>query len=103
MEKEPTGWLHELGLALAYHTLGRRLEADAALNRLATQYPNDAAYQITQGYAHRREVDQPFEWLARAYMLPDPGLQWFKTDLKLKSLRKDPRRTQMLKRLNLTD
>jgi tetratricopeptide (TPR) repeat protein len=101
MEKEPSGWLHELGMALVYSALGRRKDSDDALATLILQYPDAAAYQIAQVYAYRGQVDQAFQWLERAYTLHDPGLMWFKTDLKLASLRRDPRYKQLLLRMNL--
>jgi TolB-like protein/DNA-binding winged helix-turn-helix (wHTH) protein len=103
MEKEPAGLFRDLGEALAYHALGRRQESDTALARMLSQHPNDGAYQIGQVYAYRGEVDLAFEWFNRAYMQHDPGLMWSKTDLKLKSLRKDPRYVQLLGKLNLSE
>jgi TolB-like protein/DNA-binding winged helix-turn-helix (wHTH) protein len=101
MEKEPADWLRDLGKALAYNALGRRQESDEALARLISQHQNDCAYQIAQVYAYRGEADQAFAWLNRAYGQRDPGFEWFKTDLKLKSLREDPRYAQLLRKLNL--
>ena len=101
MEKEPSDWLRDLGKALAYSALGRRKESDEALARLISRHQNDCAYQIAQVYAYRGEVDQAFAWLNRAYAQRDPGFEWFKTDLKLKSLREDPRYAQLLRKLNL--
>jgi len=101
MEKEPEGWLHDLGLALAYHTLAQPQASDAALAHLISQYQNDCAYQIAQVYGYRGEVDQAFAWLDRAYAQRDPGLEWLKTDLKFRSIRKDPRFAQLLHKLNL--
>ena len=103
MEKEPAGLYRDLGEALAYHALGRRQESDAPLARIISQHTNDGAYQIGQVYAYRGETDRAFEWLNRAYIQHDPGLGWFKTDLKLKSLRKDPRYALLLKKLNLPE
>jgi TolB-like protein/DNA-binding winged helix-turn-helix (wHTH) protein len=103
MEKEPAGLFHDLGQALADHALGRHQESDTALARLLSQHSNDAAYQIAQVYAYRGEVDRAFEWLNRAHLQHDPGLLWFKTDLKLKSLRSDPRYALLLKKLNLPE
>jgi tetratricopeptide (TPR) repeat protein len=103
MEKEPAGLYRDLGEALAYHALGQRQESDTALVRLISQHSNDCGYQIAQVYAYRGEVDQAFEWLNRAYMQHDPGLMWFKTDLKLKTLRNDPRYALLLKKLNLPE
>lgn len=101
MEKEPAGYLHELGLSLAYFALGRKKESDEALQRLISEYADAAAYQIAQIYAYRAEVDAAFHWLNRAYEQHDPGLLWFKTDIKLKSLRGDPRYEELLRRMNL--
>jgi tetratricopeptide (TPR) repeat protein len=103
MEKEPAGFTRDLGKALAYHALGRGQESDAALAHLISQYQDTGAYQIAQVYGYRGEVDQAFAWLNRAYKQRDPGLLWFKTDLKLRSLRKDPRYAQLLRKLNLPE
>lgn len=102
MEKEPAGYLHELGLSLAYFALGSRKQSDEALAKLISQYQNAAAYQIAQAYAYRGETDQAFRWLRLAFELHDPGLLWFKTDLKLKSLRGDARYAELLRRMNLS-
>ena len=102
MEKEPQDLFRDLGEALAYHGLGRQQDSDAALSRLIAQHSNDAAYQIAQVYAYRGQVDEAFHWLGRAYAQHDEGLLWFKTDLKLKALRNDPRYAQMLKLLGLS-
>lgn len=101
MKKEPSDWLRDLGEALAYSALGQRQQSDEALARLISQHQGDCAYQIAQVYGFRGEVDQAFTWLNRAYAQHDPGFEWFKTDLKLNSLRADPRYVQMLKKLNL--
>jgi TolB-like protein/DNA-binding winged helix-turn-helix (wHTH) protein len=103
MEKEPESIFHDLGMALAYHALGQSQESDSALAKFISQHQNDAAYQIAQVYGYRGEVDEAFVWLSRAYKQSDPGLDWFKTDLKLKSLHKDPRYAQLLKSLNLPE
>jgi TolB-like protein/DNA-binding winged helix-turn-helix (wHTH) protein/Flp pilus assembly protein TadD len=101
MEREPAGFSHELGMALAYHALGQHKDSDAALANLTSLWPNDCAYQIAQVYAYRGQVDEAFRWLEHAYRLHDPGLMWFRTDLKLKSLRGDPRYADLLRRLHL--
>ena len=103
IEKEPAGLYHDLGAALTYHALGRRQESDAALARMISLHANDGAYQIAQVYGYRGEVDQAFEWLNRAYKQHDPGMMWFKTDSKIKSLRNDPRYTHLMKQLNLPE
>jgi len=103
MEKEPESIFHDLGMALAHHALGQSQESDSALAKFISQHQNDAAYQVAQVYGYRGEADQAFEWLNRAYSQHDPGLDWLKTDLKLRSLHKDPRYAQLLKSLNLPE
>ncbi len=102
MEREPPGFSHELGMALAYHALGRRKDSDDALARLISLGQNDFAYQIAQVYGYRGEADEAFRWLEHAYRVHDPGLIWFTTDLKLKSLRGDPRYADLLRRMHLS-
>jgi serine/threonine-protein kinase len=101
MEKEPAGCMHDLGMALAFHDLGRHQESDAALAGLISQNQTVCAYQVSQVYAYRGEVDQAFDWLNRAYRQHDVGLCRIKTDPLLRSLRDDPRYVQMLRMLDL--
>jgi serine/threonine protein kinase/DNA-binding winged helix-turn-helix (wHTH) protein len=100
-EAEPAGLYYDLGVALGYHALGRQKDSDAALGRMLSQHSANGAYQIAQVYGYRQEVDLAFQWLDRAYMQRDPGLMWIKTDLKLQSLRKDPRYAALLSKMNL--
>jgi len=101
MEQETLTCFHDLGMALAYHALGKNRESDAALAGLVAQYGNSCAYQIAEAYAYRGEADRAFEWLSRAYRQHDGGLCLAKTDLLLKSLRDDPRYLTMLKSIIL--
>jgi serine/threonine protein kinase/Flp pilus assembly protein TadD len=103
MEKEPEGFWRDFGEALAYHALGRRQDSDAALARLITEGQNVAAFQIAQVYAYKGETDQAFAWLDRACRQRDGGLGHLKADWLLKSLRKDPRYAQLLRRVNLPE
>jgi tetratricopeptide (TPR) repeat protein len=100
MEKEPPGFLHDLGMTLAFHALGRHVESNAALAHLAS-LQGVSAYQIAQAYAYRGEADRAFEWLDRAHNQHDGGLVLLKTDQLLEGLRADARFTQLLERLNL--
>jgi TolB-like protein/DNA-binding winged helix-turn-helix (wHTH) protein/Flp pilus assembly protein TadD len=101
MEKETGEWEKLTGEVLAYHALGRRGESDKALKELIATHQNDAAYQIAEGYAYRGEIDKAFAWLDRAYKQRDPGTPEFKTDPLMKSLRQDPRFSELLKKMNL--
>jgi len=98
-EKDP-GWRRH-GLALAYHALGRKKEADAALAELIEKDKDGAAFQIAEVYAFRREVDKAFEWLERAYAQRDGGLTEMKGDPFLKNLEADPRYKAFLEKMRL--
>jgi tetratricopeptide (TPR) repeat protein len=102
-EIERVKWpaLRGQGLALAYHALGRRKEADAALNAYIDQYKETWAFQVAEVYAFRGEKDEAFEWLERAYAQHDPGLAQMKGDPLLKSLESDPRYAAFLRKMRL--
>ena len=87
--------------ALAYYTLGRKKESDAALSELIAKYHAGGAYQIAEVYAFRNQSDEAFEWLERAYAQRDSGLIGTKVDPLLKGLHNDPRYAAFLKKLNL--
>ena len=78
--------------ALAYYTLGRKREADTALNELTAKYQAVEAYNIATIYAFRNEFDKAFEWLGRAYAQHNTGLVETKVDPLLKSLHNEPMR-----------
>ena len=98
-EKEPI-W-RRFGLALVYHALGRKKEADVALAELLEKHKEGGAFQIAEVYAFRGETDKAFEWLERAYAQRDPGFSGMKGDPLLKNLEADPRHTAFLKKLRL--
>ena len=62
------------GLAMVYHTLGRKADSDAALAETVTKYASDSAYNIAYVLAWRNERDRAFEWLDKAVAQKDPGL-----------------------------
>jgi TolB-like protein/DNA-binding winged helix-turn-helix (wHTH) protein/Flp pilus assembly protein TadD len=101
IEKEPLEWGKLTGKALTYNALGHQQDSNAALADLIAKYGTTAAYQIAQVYAYRGESDKSFEWLDRAYKQRDAGLSEIKTDPQLKNLRRDPRYTELLKKLRL--
>jgi TolB-like protein/DNA-binding winged helix-turn-helix (wHTH) protein/tetratricopeptide (TPR) repeat protein len=102
MQQEHQDLFRDLGEALAYFALGEKQESDAALARMIAHNSSDGAYQIAQVYGYRGEGGAAFQWLDRAYAQHDPGLMWFKTDLKFKKLRGDSRYFVLLKKLNLS-
>jgi len=100
-EKEPAEIWRLTGEALVYHALGRRNDSNAALARLIKDHQGTMAYQIAEIYADRGESDKAFEWLNRAYDQHDSGLRSLKIDPYLKSLRRDPRYAEFLKKMHL--
>lgn len=89
------------GEALAYHSLGKPNESDAALKQLIADGQNEWACQIAQVYAYRDDPDSAFAWLDRAYRQHDSGLTFMEVDSILKRLRPDQRYAELLKRLRL--
>ncbi|MFL6500408.1 MAG: protein kinase domain-containing protein [Candidatus Udaeobacter sp.] len=63
-----------IGLAMAYHALGRKTESDAALATLLAKNEEWAPYNIAYIYAFRGDADKAFEWLDKAVRYQDPGL-----------------------------
>jgi TolB-like protein/DNA-binding winged helix-turn-helix (wHTH) protein/Tfp pilus assembly protein PilF len=86
--------------AIAYYSLGRKKESDAALRELIAKYHASDAYGIAAVYAFRNQSDEAFEWLDRAYVQRDGGLIATKVDPLLKSLHKYSRYAALLKKLN---
>ncbi len=101
VKKEKDPFWRTFGFALVYPALGRRKEADAALEQLIEKYRADAPYSIAGVYAQRGEADLAFQWLERAYTTRDSGLTEMKSDPLLKKLVHDPRYAAMLRKMRL--
>jgi len=101
MKQEPAPYWSLTGEALVYHALGREQDSNAALTQLINQYHQSAAYQVAEIYAYRGDSDLAFQWLNRAYQQRDSGMRSLKIDPLLKSLRKDPRYAELLRRMAL--
>lgn len=98
---EPHPFNRLFGQALAFHALGRKQEADAALAEMVATESEGAAYQIAEVYAFRGETDRAFHWLERAYTQRDGGLASMLGDPFLKNLERDPRYPAFLKKMRL--
>ncbi len=92
--------IKEFGIAVAYHALGRRKEADEALTNYIANYQNERAYLIARIYAFRGQKDKSFEWIEKAYIRKENGLAYMKGDPLLKNLEDDTRYSAFLKRMN---
>ena len=98
---EPDDGFRSFELALAYHVLGDRKQADAALADLVAHAHEGFAYQIAEVYAVRGEVDKAFEWLQISFDDHDGGTLSLSVDPLLRSLHDDPRYKNLLAKLGL--
>jgi len=101
VEREPLEWGKLTGQVVAYHALGREQDSDSASAGLIAKYGVDGSYQIAQTYASRKQPEESFQWLEKAYAVRDAGLPDIKTDPWFKSLHYDPRYTALLKKMHL--
>lgn len=99
LEPSETFRLH--GIALVQHARGRAVESEAALEELAIKFAEDSAYQIAEVYAFRKQADQAFEWLERAYRQRDAGLVSMRNAIWLRNLHSDPRWQPFIARMSL--
>jgi TolB-like protein/predicted Ser/Thr protein kinase len=102
MQREPRQDYRLRSLAMVYSALGRRAESDAALNTLKEDFASRNPYGIAEVHAYRREVDDAFTWLDRAYEEHDMGMIYLKTDPLVRNLHGDPRFQALLSRMGLT-
>jgi TolB-like protein/DNA-binding winged helix-turn-helix (wHTH) protein/tetratricopeptide (TPR) repeat protein len=92
--------------ARTYAVIGRRADADAALAELERTFATEQTYDIATLHALRREPDQAFSWLDRAYKRHDPaliGIPAVTVEPDWASLRSDPRYKAFLRKMNLLD
>jgi len=88
-------------LALVYHSLGRKDDADRTLNHLIEEFGYFGAFQVAIVYAWRGQVEEAFEWLDISYRQRDGGFNTILVDPALRSLHDDPRWEPMLNRIGL--
>jgi len=101
MQQENNELFKTFGLALAYHALDRKKEADETLKEFLEKYQNNWPYLIAELHAFRNEKDEAFVWLEKAYNKKDSWLYWLKGDPLLKNLKSDNRYKIFLKKMNL--
>jgi TolB-like protein len=90
-KKETDPFWRTYALALAHFANGDRSEADAALKKLIDENADQAASQIAQVYALRKEPDKMFEWLEHGWPTNDPGVTDLLIDPFLRAYKDDPR------------
>ncbi len=101
--QEPAEWARCFALAIIQFAAGRRSESDEALQVLLDRWASDAAYQIADVYAMRKEADRAFEWLERAHDQRDAGAAWTRVDPYFRWLHADPRWEVLLRKYGLAE
>lgn len=87
----PPGLWHDVAMALALQIGSDRAAADAALQNLIDRHAGSSAYQIAEVYALRRDPDNLFTWLDRAWDARDGGIVFLLNDAFVLRYRDDPR------------
>jgi TolB-like protein/predicted Ser/Thr protein kinase len=103
MQREPNEDYRLRGLAAVFWAMGRRTESDAALKALTDKFASIDPYGIAAVHACRREIDDAFRWLDRAYREHHHEMPVVKTDPWFTNLRGDPRFQALLSRMRFTD
>jgi tetratricopeptide (TPR) repeat protein len=101
IQMEPEDFWRSHGLALVYHDLGKKKEADDVAADFIKRFQNVGSFQVAEIYAYRDEKDKAFEWLERAYTQRDGGLTEIKGDPLLRNLETDPRYIAFLQKMKL--
>ena len=91
----------DFALTVALQANGDHAAADAVLQRLIAQYADAQAYQIAQVYAFRRDPDNMFKWLDRAWANRDSGLGQLLSDPLILRYQNDPRFAAFCKKVGL--
>ena len=99
-EAEPDRYEVQLCMPLMYERLGQRAAADAELATAIAAQGVYSSYQYAQIYAQWGDTNKALEWLEKAVRLPDPGLEYLKTDPFLDPLRGQVRFQAIERQLN---
>ena len=92
------------GLAHVYATMGKRAEAEKILGDLLRQSKTSyvSPYMIAAIYSGLGQNDKAFEFLEKAYQEKSPDIAYFiKADLRIDTLRSDPRFEDLLRRIGI--
>ena len=100
-QESAAGPWQQIALALAQQVSGNRAAADAALKTLIDTRSNFAAYQIAQVYALRKDAENMFAWLDRAWASRDPGIGLLLFDPLILRYQDDPRFAAFCRKVGL--
>jgi hypothetical protein len=84
---------------MAYCALGRKADADTALNALIAKYEKETSYNIAYVYAFCGDANKAFEWLDKAITYQDGGLSNIVTENLLDKIHSDPRWLPFLRKI----
>jgi predicted Zn-dependent protease len=87
----PESYVRRYGLALVYQALGRKAEADAALQELLAKDSEVAPVEIANVFAMRGDSPAALDWLQQDYDRKLYGIMIAKTSPLLRSLAHEPR------------
>jgi tetratricopeptide (TPR) repeat protein len=99
IEQEKSEVWRMIGLPMAYCALGRKADADAALDTLIAKAEKDAVYNIAYVYAFCGDADKAFEWLDKAVTYQDPGLSDIVVENLFDKIHSDPRWLPFLRKI----
>ena len=88
-------------LPIFLQAVGRKAEADDALQAQIAQWGHTCAVCVARTYAYRGDRDRALEWLERAYKQKDVSLVLLVGEPLLKNLADDPRYKAFLRKMNL--
>ncbi|MGH8283119.1 MAG: tetratricopeptide repeat protein [Gammaproteobacteria bacterium] len=97
----PPGRNKDIAIAWALQIGPDRTAADAALEDLIEKHASDSAYQIAEVYALRKDPDNMFKWLDRAWANRDDGIQYLLYDPFILRYKSDPRFAAFCKKVGL--
>jgi hypothetical protein len=100
-QKEETGFWRDYAVALAAQAQSDDEAAHAALNRFVQQAAQAGPFQIAVIYGFRKEPDEMFQWLDRAYSERDSGLTQLSITPFILHFRTDPRFAAICRKLNI--
>jgi tetratricopeptide (TPR) repeat protein len=100
-QQAPPGAWQDTTLAFARQIGNDRSAADGALRTLIEKWADMAAYQIAQVYALRDDARATFEWLDRAWINRDAGIQYLLFDRFILRYKNDPRFAAFCKKVGL--
>ena len=103
MQQETDDAVKQAGLAIVYYALGRKADANAALDRMLNEQADGNASGIAEVYAFRGQSDEAMHWLERAYVQKDPSLYYVKADPQLNNIAADPRFKAFVRKMNLPE